>query len=62
MVREVRLNTADLIGQKVHYDGHEVGHIVDVKGNEIVCAIDSDIVAHRLKGDRTSFSLEVIDK
>lgn len=62
MVREVRLNVTDLIGRKVHYDGCEVGHVMDIKGNEVVCTIDSDIVAHMIRGGQASLSLEVVDR
>lgn len=63
MVREVTFNTVPaLTGHKVYYEGHEVGHVVSVKGEEIICAIDSDIIAHRLRGGQAMLSLEVVDK
>jgi hypothetical protein len=62
MIRDVKLNVSELVGKKIYYDNHEVGHVVSIKDNEILCAIDSDIVAHRIKGGKASLSVEVIDK
>lgn len=60
MVREVKLNIMDMIGKPVTFEGREVGHIVDIQGCAVTCAIDSDIANQVIRSDKRSFSLEVV--
>lgn len=50
------------IGTPITFEGSEVGHIVSSDLGSSECAISSDIINQLIRGDKVSFSLEVIRK
>lgn len=60
-LREIKISIKnDMIGKPVVFEGKEVGRVIDVDGNNIICSINSDIVSQIMRGNNRSFSLEVV--
>lgn len=51
-----------MVGRKITYNGREVGHVVRVEKNSVVCAIDDDALARDITGGKTTFSMEVVSR
>jgi len=50
------------IGTPVTFQGNEIGHVIQSRGDFCVIAINSDIVYSWIRDNKCSFNLEVVYK